>query len=157
MQHDRDMVVGTDGSQSSDRAVRQAARAAFDRGSTLHVVCRLARMTNCAERKLARELPADIAWTAGRGAQQEGACSEALETAEHAAPGVDVRLHVSYSRLNSAVQAIAVAFDAEVFGLSAGAQRAGRFSRTRRLLGDGDSLATTNPDPDRPGGAFKAV
>jgi nucleotide-binding universal stress UspA family protein len=87
----RAIVVGTDGSETAQKAVDAAIELAKLSGATLELVSAYEPVSNQRLRREAREVPADMQWTIHRRAEVDATLHEAAEQA--GAAGVTAREH----------------------------------------------------------------
>jgi len=87
----RSIVVGTDGSETAQKAVDAAIELAKLSGATLELVSAYEPVSNQRLRREAREVPADMQWMIHRRAEVDATLHEAAEQAD--AAGVTAREH----------------------------------------------------------------
>ena len=88
----KSIVVGTDGSQTAEKAVKEATELASKVGATVHVVSAFARGVSQSElRRQQQEAPDDVAHSVNESAEVEARLEQAAETIRGA--GVEVNTH----------------------------------------------------------------
>jgi nucleotide-binding universal stress UspA family protein len=78
------IVVGTDGSQTAQEAVRQAVALAGELGSRLEIVSAYEPVSSARLREEAQHVPADLQWMVNPREDVDATLQEASETAEAA-------------------------------------------------------------------------
>jgi nucleotide-binding universal stress UspA family protein len=78
------IVVGTDGSQTAQEAVRQAVALAGELGSRLEIVSAYEPVSSARLREEAQHVPADLQWIVNPREDVDATLQEASETAEAA-------------------------------------------------------------------------
>jgi nucleotide-binding universal stress UspA family protein len=85
----RSIVVGTDGSETADKAVREAIELARAVGASLDIVSAYEPVSGQRLREEARQAPPDLQWTITPREDVEGTLAEAAERAGEA--GIEVQ------------------------------------------------------------------
>ena len=86
------IVVGTDGSETATKAVREAAELASKLGAAMEIVSAYAPVSNQRLREEARQVPEDMQWMVSPREDVDAALKEAKELAEEIGVS-DVNLH----------------------------------------------------------------
>jgi nucleotide-binding universal stress UspA family protein len=97
----RSIVVGTDGSETASRAVRQAIQLAKALGATIELVSAYEPVSSQRLREEARQVPADLQWMVNPREDVDATLREAAEWVEGA--GLNVR---TYAREGDPADAI---------------------------------------------------
>jgi len=108
----RSIVVGTDGSETAQKAVDAAVELAALSDATVEIVCAYEPVSNQRLRREARELPADMEWMINRRAEVDATLHAAAQAA--AAAGVTVREHAREGDAADAILDVAEELGAEL-------------------------------------------